>query len=1343
MRKDILLLFMVFMVSARLYGNLSFHHLSINDGLPQLSVLSLYQDELNNIWMGTFAGASRYDGRTFSSFTPHDEHQTPILGNEIISISGDRAGRVFLLSENGLSIINIKNNEIVNIPNSGISAIKNGKKHLWVAINNQLHFLTPKNQLIKSNIQSSDIAPITAILEHSSGAIWLGSNKGCTIVSPEKLEIYIRLCPLITTFYEDRSGNVWIGTGNSGAILVNSKGTIIKTLNRSNGLSNNFIRCIIEDNLRNVWFGSFRGLTQYNPYNNSIINFINSPFNNYSISHNSVYSLLLDHQQTLWIGTYYGGASYVNMQGNFFQYYSLFDESKQDYAPVMVGCIKEDLKQNIWIATDGAGLKNLDLKTGILKSFPERFGETSFYNNIKSISVDKDNSLWIGVHLKGLYHYNGKCFSYMPIFLSKEIDHYNANIVNDILFFEDNLLLATNDGVIRFNKKNHKSTYLFNNELHEKIGKKTSTIFLDNKQRLWIGTKGQGLSRYEFKTHTFTKYKYSNINNFSADSTARQISSNHITQILQDKSGRLWVATYGGGLNRFDERTNSFHSCYPDAKGQYKYVQSIISLNDTILLLGVKSGIVVYNNRTDKIISEIMKASGLPLEELLDKSLCVTSDNQILIGGKGGIVHFNTTDLITLQPKSEISFSQFFVNNEEILPLQNNRILSQTLPFTKRITLRHNQSSFAVNIATHNYLRQLPEEFEFMLNGYDENWIKLNNNQNISYNNVPPGKYTLKVRYKNNPAIGSILDIYILPPWYLSWWAYIIYSIFIIMLAIFFNNLRRARLQLTMAEHEKQQIKILNQQKLDFFTNISHEFRTPLTLIIGQIESLIKAAKLSPSAFRQIQHVQSNAHKLKKLISELLEFHKQEQGYLRLNVYEIDFYAFSKQIFTTFFEYAQHKQIQYTFNTEGIISNLWIDPVQMEKVFYNLLSNAFKFTPSGGSINILCQYLENNVKINVIDTGCGIQKSDMQKVFDRFYQSDGVQNTIPGTTGTGIGLALAKSIVSLHHADIEVFSEPEKGSTFTVTLHYGNTHFSPEELKHDKWQMQGEAVETWISETKGTNPDDETSPVNIEIKGEIPKILIVEDNPDLCVFLQELFSPMYLVISAQNGVEGLQMAKEHQPDLILSDVMMPVMTGTEMCSVIKTHIETSHIPVVLLTAKTAIEFMINGLQNGADDYICKPFNVNLLLLRCANIINSRRILQKKYNSGNISYSQSIDALVTTRLDKEFTTKIAIVLSNHMHNANLDVVFLSSEMCMSRTGLYNKIKAIMGITPLELINNFRLEKSKELIMSHPQKPLIDIVEMVGFTSVKYFTQCFKAHFGISPNEFKKKPLDTKV
>lgn len=1339
MRKDLLLLFMVILVSVRLYGNLSFHHLSVNDGLSQLSVLSLYQDELNNIWMGTFAGASRYDGRTFSSFTPHDEHQTPILGNEIISISGDRAGRVFLLSENGLSIINIKNNEIVNIPNSGMTAIRMGKKHLWVAINNQLHFLTPKNQLIKSNIQCSDVEPITAILEHSSGAIWLGSNKGGTIISPGKSDIEIQSCPLITTLYEDRSGNVWIGTGNSGAILVNPKGMIIKTLNRSNGLSNNFIRCIIEDNLRNLWFGSFRGLTQYNPNNNSIINFNNSPFNNYSISHNSVYSLLLDHQQTLWIGTYYGGASYVNMQGNFFQYYSLFDELKKDYAPVMVGCIKEDMKQNIWIATDGAGLKKLDLKTGILKSYTERFGETNYYNNIKSISVDKDNSLWIGVHLKGLYHYDGKRFSYMPIFLSKEIDHYNANIVNDILFFENDLLLATHDGVIRFNKKNHKSAYLFNKDLHEKTGKKVSTIFMDNKKRLWIGTKGQGLSKYDFKTQTFTKFKYSNANNLSTDSAAHQISSNHITQIQQDKSGRIWVATYGGGLNVYDEKSNSFRSCYPDARGQYKYVQSIISLNDSILLLGVKSGIVLYNNITDKIITEIMKTSGLPLEELLDKSLCVTSDNQILVGGKGGIVHFNTTDLITLQPKSEICFSHLFVNNEEILPLQKNGILSQTLPFTKKITLRHNESSFGVNIATHNYLRQFPEEFEFILNGYDENWLKLSNNQNISYNNIPPGKYTLKVRYKNNPSVSSVLDIHILAPWYLSRWAYIIYSIFVIMLAIFFNNLRKTRLQLTMAEHEKQQIKILNQQKLDFFTNISHEFRTPLTLIIGQIESLINAAKLSPSAFRQIQQVQSNAHKLKKLISELLEFHKQEQGYLRLNVYEIDFYAFIKQIFTTFFEYAQHKQIQYTFNTEGTISNLWVDPVQMEKVFYNLLSNAFKFTPSGGSINILCQYLENSVRISIADTGCGIKKSDLQKIFDRFYQSDGVQNTIPGTTGTGIGLSLAKSIISSHHANIEVFSEPEKGSTFTVTLQYGNAHFDPEELKYDQWLIPGETVETWISETRVAESDETTTPVNIEIKGEMSKILIVEDNRDLCVFLQELFSNMYTVITAQNGAEGLQMAKEHQPDLILSDVMMPVMTGTEMCSIIKTHIDTSHIPVVLLTAKTAIEFMINGLQNGADDYICKPFNSNLLLLRCANIINSRRILQQKYNSGNVSYAQSIDALVTTQLDKEFTEKIASVLNNHMHNTNLDVVFLSSEMCMSRTGLYNKIKAIMGITPLELIKNFRLEKSKELILNYPQKPLIDIVEMVGFSSVKYFTKCFKSHFGISPNEFKKKPF----
>lgn len=1340
MKKSKILLLFLCLTFFRTYSeNLSFYHLSVPEGLSQLSVLSLYQDELNNIWMGTFAGVNKYDGQNFSCYTPHDTHQTPILGNEITAISGNHAGKVFLLSENGISVIKIKNNEIVNVPQSDISAIKMGKKHLWVAVGNVLHFLTPRNQLIRSNIQSPVNEPITAILEHSSGSIWLGSNSGCYIIYPDKSTYYIKSCPLVTALYEDRTGKIWIGTSNNGTMLVDKERNIKMVLNRTNGLSNNFVRCIVEDKLGVVWMGTFAGLNRYDPRTKQINNYTNSPFNQFSISHNSVYSLLIDHQQTLWVGTYYGGVNYVNTNGTLMKYFNLFDEQKKDYNPVMAGCIREDLLHKIWIATDGAGLKSLDLNTGVIQSYTERFGETNYYNNIKSIFVDKDNSLWIGVHLNGLYHFDGKKFAYKPIFISKEIDHYNANIVNDILSMgEDTLLLATHDGVICFNKRNNKSEYLFNKTLHEKSGKKVSTIFLDTKQRLWIGTKGQGLSMYNLRTGAFSKYRFYN-GEQPSDREAHKISSNHITQIQEDNSGKIWVATYGGGLNNYNEQKNDFSLCYAHIKGLHKYLQSLSPLNDSILLLGVKSGIAFYNKHTDKIDMEITKGSGFPLEELLDRSLCVTSDHQILVGGKRGIVQLKAKGLSDLHPNSPISFSQLFVNNKEILPGENNGILINTLPFTKSIVLKHKESSFGINIATHNYLKQLPEELEYRLDGYEQDWRKLNFNQTVYYNDIASGKYRLKVRYKNNPTAEVFLDITILAPWYLSWWAFTIYFIIIILLIAFVNKLFKTRKQLTIAEYEKQKIKVINQQKLDFFTNVSHEFRTPLTLIIGQIDNIINGVKIPPSVFRQIQQVHANASKLQTLITELLDFRKQEQGHLKLNVYEIDFDNFIRQIYTTFFEYAQHKQIRYDFRIEGPSVKIWIDPVQMEKVFYNLLSNAFKFTPSGGTIEVICRYADNEIAVEIKDTGCGIKKTDLDKIFNRFYQSEESYNAIPGTTGTGIGLSLVRSIVSLHHSNISVDSEPEKGSVFTVTLQYGNRQFDSGDLKYEAWQTPGESVQTWMSESTETLSAGHDINADIQISGDVPRILIVEDNPELCTFLEELFSPIYSVVTAQNGMEGLQKAKEFQPDLIVSDVMMPVMTGTEMCLNIKTHIDTSHIPVILLTAKTAMEYMVNGLQNGADDYICKPFNSRLLLLRCANLINSRRILQQKYSNGNVSYAQSINALATTQLDKEFAKKTETVLNENFHRSDFDVVALAYEMCMSRTGLFNKVKAIMGVTPLELINNFRLEKSKELMITYPDKPLIDIVEMVGFTSAKYFAKCFKDHFGISIGEFRKKPL----
>ena len=527
---------------------------------------------------------------------------------------------------------------------------------------------------------------------------------------------------------------------------------------------------------------------------------------------------------------------------------------------------------------------------------------------------------------------------------------------------------------------------------------------------------------------------------------------------------------------------------------------------------------------------------------------------------------------------------------------------------------------------------------------------------------------------------------------------------------------------------EKERIEELNQVKLRFFTNISHEFRTPLTLILGQIEVLMQM-DLGTTIYNRILRIYKNAWHMRNLISELLDFRKQEQGYLKLKVEEQNLVTFTRQIYMCFYEYAQKKEITYRFdNVEETIS-VWFDSKQLQKVIFNLLSNAFKYTPNKGSIRVEVRMLASQAIVSVCDTGVGIPEEHISKIFERFYQTD---NSSSFTLGTGIGLALAKGIMNMHHGKIDVESTVGKGTKFTLSLPLGNRHFSDEEMatvESRESVIISEAVPMLPFE-QIMDVEEEKTKVQENIKEEDkPIILLVDDNEELLSMLEDLFLPTYKVYIAHDGREGLEMARQIQPDLIISDVMMPEMSGKELCYKIKTNVELSHISVVLLTAQTSVEYVVEGLMFGADDYVTKPFNVKVLIARCNNLIKNKKRLIAHYAGKTITESPVTEAI--NERDKELLAKCVNIIKENFENPAFDVTALASELCVGRSKLYMQFKQMTGLTPNEFILKIKLDEAMSLLKNHPELNISEISIRLGFSSPRYFSKSFKAFFGVAP------------
>ena len=811
--------------------------------------------------------------------------------------------------------------------------------------------------------------------------------------------------------------------------------------------------------------------------------------------------------------------------------------------------------------------------------------------------------------------------------------------------------------------------------------------------------------------------------------------------IFEDNKGDIYFSTIGAGIFKYQEKQDAFKS-YGTTNGVLpsNYCYYICeSARDNCLLVLHGKGLSIFD-REKEVTEETYHLFRQTYN--LVSALYRSKNGIIYISGTNGLAMFQERSFYESQVKSFLNFDKLFIFNEEIVPGDESGILTEILAKTSDIFLSYQQNNVTVEFATFNYNSDRNRLFEYYLDGFDKVWTQTSGTT-VTYTNLPPGDYTLKVRSMENKESlkdAICLNIHVSAPFYATIWAYLFYVLCLTALMVAFVRFktRQAALRssLEFERKEKERIEELNQVKLRFFTNISHEFRTPLTLILGQIEVLMQM-DLGTTVYNRIQRIYKNAWHMRNLISELLDFRKQEQGYLKLRVEEQNLVTFTRQIYMCFYEYAQKKEITYRFDSVEETISVWFDPIQLQKVIFNLLSNAFKYTSNKGNITVEVRKVASQAVVSVCDTGIGIPVEHISKIFDRFYQTDNASSSSSFTLGTGIGLALAKGIMNMHHGKIEVESTVGEGTKFILSLPLGNRHFSDEEMAVTEGRESliiPEASVSSYGQLMAEEIKEPESQKNMDEEDK-PTILLVDDNTELLSMLEDIFLPMYNVYTACNGREGLEMAQQIQPDLIVSDVIMPEMSGKDLCYKIKTNVELSHISVVLLTAQTSVEYVVEGLMFGADDYITKPFNIKVLVARCNNLIKNKKRLIAHYAGKVITESPVAEAI--NEKDKELLTKCVNIVRENFENPDFDVTALASELCMGRSKLYMQFKQMTGLTPNEFILKVKLDEAMSLLTEHPELNITEISVRLGFSSPRYFSKSFKAFFGIAPQGVRSK------
>ncbi|WP_282073932.1 hybrid sensor histidine kinase/response regulator transcription factor [Polaribacter atrinae] len=1360
------LLFYLFSFSLKLNSQESFsssnvQYLTSDDGLSQNEVTSMLQDSKGFLWIGTRGGLNRYDGSSFKIFQNEIGNTNSLNNNSIETLFEDSDGFIWIgTKSNGFTRYNPKLNKFeefnINkeqprfLHNKRVVSIAEGfNKDIWLGtFQNGLHIYSQKNN---SSISLLKNIKVTDILKSSDNKMWVTTSYGLYQYTAKGKLINSFFVPNLeiefTSIVEDKkTGLLYLGTWNNGLFEFNLKTEKFKRYYNQNIVKNskntNNTYFLFIDKDRTLWVGTWgSSLNKFNLDTKKYSNINLSEFQDKGSAelYGDVLCVYQDKLGVLWFGTNGGGVCKVNYTHNQFDILDI--KKKNTNLPnEPVWSIYKDKKQHLWVGFKGNNNIYYS-KTGIdyfKYKLPIAKDETSNRKlGVKTILEDKQGNFWIATN-HGLYQVDRD----KNILSFKSMKLRNPNNLQLEQLLKTTILFQSSNGVFWIGTQQNGLRKSVNpgNPLTQEFktylpNERISSVLEDKKGNIWIGTY-RGVQLLKPNSKDFIKFS-----KILGDKNS--LSSNIIISIFEDIKGNIWIGT-PNGLNKVIIKNNNYvFESYQQKDGlPNNYIHSILEDDKNNLWIGTNKGISKFDVNENLFYNYDIN-DGLKSNSFTENTSLKDKTSKFYFGGIYGLNIFHP-DSIKSKNVPTVVLTGFKIAGQEIKPGEkyNDRvILNKSIEYYQDITLNHNENIFSIDYTALGSQSASSFSYSIKMEGLDKDWYSANLQKNVIYSNLNDGKYTFKVKAISDEEIIdspiASLNIEILPPFWKTWQAFLLYVLaFIGLLYLyrhFINKQSNLQYRLELSKLDRKKEEELAEMKTRFFTDIAHEIRTPLSLISGPLETLIEENLNKEQQTSYLTTINYHTKRLLTLVSQLLDFRKAESGKMTLQVAKGDIIHFSREIFLSFRELAKSKNINFEHTIEEAKAPLTFDSNKMEIVLCNLLSNAFKFTPNNGNVVLSVKQDTSTSKdfpngfceIRVTDDGAGLTEEMTQRIFNRFYQ---VANTKSiNVIGTGIGLALVKSIVELHEGKVFVESVINKGSVFVIQIPLGETHFNKDQFIVDYKKSEDAThyqVERILEKRKA-------KPV-INILSEKRTLLIVEDNPEIRSFVRSVFENRFKIIEAENGKIGFNKALEHNPNIIISDLMMPEMDGLALCNKLRETEETLHIPIILLTARTTTVFQEEGYNSGADIYVTKPFTPSVLKAQVEGLINSRQKLRDLFGK---KITLQADSVEETSLDEKFLNKAIKIVEENLTNEKLNRDFLAAHLATSSSTLYRKIKGLTGFDTTVFVRSIRLKKAAQMILNKEDN-ISGIAYQVGFNDLKYFRKCFKEQFGVTPSKFTK-------
>ncbi|WP_293312502.1 hybrid sensor histidine kinase/response regulator transcription factor [Pedobacter sp. UBA5917] len=1309
----------------------SFRYLSVNNGLSQNSITAIIQDKKGFIWIGTYDGLNRFDGFTIQTKRHISNNRNSLSDNRVLSLFENKKGEILIGTDGGG----------MNILDPRLDSIS--------------HFDIKQNDIMSNTVQ--------AITTDGAGNIWAGTAKGLAIISPDKRENQVFFPAELKTknirsLLTDKKGNIWVAT-TQGLYLFKAEGLKnIRTSRAETIMENIWVSTLFQDHKQHVWMGSVNSLHRIDPTISKIAYTYILP------KKAEITSLKQDLNGDLWLGSKVDGLFKLRLdqQASISQMNQYTTEMPFcNLAENAANTIFIDRSNTLWIGTYQKGINYTDISSKNFYSFfplmKNREGIFGYQGKYVSAIAETDQDLWVGTFNEGLFLYN-KC--------SRKIESYKSEISSPSICSiqqsrDKTIYIGGNNGLYRVlnpagnNRKSIKAI---------KTGFVARSICEDNRGNLWIAS-FTGVYCYNPKT-----------NQFKTITTANGISSNSVYAVYQDPYAPIiWLGTIGGGLNaiRYDEAGNYKTSIYRHQENNLNSLSSnhvwcMYRDRRNILWIGTDAGlnalkldqqgkIISYKTISSPMLSDqkimaileddaknlwLSSSQGMFRYSInqniakrytyqdglqsntLNEAAYKNADGIMYFGGINGLNYFQPKTISNNPFNTSTAFTEFRVANQVVKindQIDGETILTADINYTKKIVLSYRHKDFALAFSSLHFVAPENNRFRYKLEGYDKNWITTGYNQRMAaYSNLDPGHYRFLLSSTNNdgayPKEIRSIDFEISPAPWATWWAktfyFLVFAIAVAFLINYFITKSRLKNEIFKEKLEKEKVTELNEIKLDFFTTITHEIRTPLNLILSPLQDLLSVSTVYDhfTAMR-LKIIHRNSLKLHALINQVLDLRKIASDAEKLTVREADLVQILLNVKESFDWQAGQNNIRFDFQSPRTYQ-AWFDRDKIEKVVFNLLSNAFKYTPSGGKIIFLLQIIDDQANITIQDTGIGIHQSEKDRIFEMYYQSTAHYNS-----GTGIGLSLSKKLIEMHGGKIELESAVDNGSKFTVTFPVAKAYFNPENIHETAYEENLKVIPA-----ARTKKDE----INLSKK----TILIIEDNEDQRTYLKECLLPHFHVLDASNGIDGVEIAQKHLPDIVITDLMMPSLDGTDVCRRLKSNAKTGHIPVIVHSINNTSLSVKNALLAGADDFIAKPYDYAMLTLKVNNILKSKNQLVMNIHKQELASPAEVSI---PSPDKELLIKIVVYVEENMADNNLSVEKMCDHIGMSRMNLHRRLHAIVGKTASEFIREIRMKRAGQLLASG-SKRISEVMFEIGISSNAHFNRYFKEMYGISPKEY---------